>query len=293
MHSAPTHLFRTLFLAGLMISLSACSMGQIIVRTSQPILNGGVEAMNRETDLALAREAIPANIKMMEGMLIRDPDNLALQLLVAQGFYGYAYGFIEDEDRERAATFYRRCYEHGRKALTLAGITPNPETSTPAEFTASVNQATGKAVPAMFWTASCLGKWIDLNRTNVAGIAELASAATLMKRVLELDETFYFGGAHMFFGVYYGGRSPMFGGDFERAEHHFARANEINNNKLLLPDLLHAEYFDRQRLDKAGFETHLQRIIDAPDNLYPEMALVNNIARVKARRLLQYKDSWF
>lgn len=290
---SPLHFFRTLSLVVLMLLLSACSMGQIVVRSSQPVLDGGVEAMNRETDLMLARDAIPASIKMMEGMLVKDPDNSALQLLIAQGFYGYAYGFIEDEDRPRAAMFYRRCYEHGREALTLADVYADPETSTPAEFTAAISLAEDNAVPAMFWSASCLGKWIDLNRTNVAGIAELSSAATLMERVLELDETFYFGGAHMFFGVYYGGRSPMFGGDFERAEHHFSRANEINNNKLLLPDLLRAEYFDRQRLDKAGFEMRLQNIIDAPDNLYPEMALVNNIAKVKARQLLKNKDAWF
>jgi len=41
--------------------LSACSMGQMVVRGTQTILDSGVESMNRETDLQLARDAMPAN----------------------------------------------------------------------------------------------------------------------------------------------------------------------------------------------------------------------------------------
>ncbi|HYQ70864.1 MAG TPA: TRAP transporter TatT component family protein, partial [Gammaproteobacteria bacterium] len=149
------------------------------------------------------------------------------------------------------------------------------------------------AVPALFWTASCLGKWIDLNRDNVAGIASLASAATLMNRVLELDDSYYYGGPHLFFGVYYGGRAPMFGGDFELAEMHFRRASEINEGKLLIVDLLQAEFLYRQQLNRTAFNERLLYILDAPPGLYPEMALVNAISKQRAVYLLALEDEWF
>ena len=106
----------------LAVLLSACSVGQMVVRGSQTILDSGVDSMNRETDLELARAAMPANLKLIEGMLLEDPQNQELLLFAAQGFYGYSYGFIEIEDKERAQQLYRRCYNYALTALELAGL---------------------------------------------------------------------------------------------------------------------------------------------------------------------------
>ena len=272
---------------------SGCSTGQMVVRGTQSILDSGIVAMNQETDLELAQGAMPANLKLLEGMLIEDPGNTRLHLYAAEGFYGYTFGFIEMQDSHRAQHLYRRCYEHARVALQQSGVTLDPETSSPTEFEAAVGKAGKKAAPAMFWTASCLANWINLNRNSPAGIAELSSAATLMQRVIVLDDTFYHGGPHLFFGVYYGGRSPLFGGNYQLSEEHFRRAAEINDNKLLLVDVLQAEYLDRQRLDLDAFHTHLTRVIEAPDNLAPDMALMNAIAKQQAAQLLESEDDWF
>ena len=148
-------------------------------------------------------------------------------------------------------------------------------------------------VPAMFWAASCWAKWIDMHRDNPEAIAQLARAAAMMQRVLELDETFYFGGAHMFFGVYYGSRAPTIGGNFEKSRQHFDRAREITDGRLLIPDLLQAQYLARQQLDREQFHTLLTGIINAPDDLMPELGLQNQIAKRKAGLLLEMEDKWF
>ena len=272
---------------------SGCSTGQMVVRGTQSILDSGVVAMNRETDLDLARDAMPANLKLLEGMLIEDPDNTELRLYAAEGFYGYTFGFVEMQNGARARHLYRRCYEHARMALQQSGVPLDPETSAPVDFEAAVGKAGRGAVPAMFWTASCLANWINLNRSSPAGIAELSSAAVLMQRVLALDDVFYYGGPHLFFGVYYGGRSPLFGGNYQLSEQHFRRAAEINHDKLLLVDVLQAEYLDRQRLDRAAFNRRLTRVIEAPDNLAPDMALMNAIAKQQAAELIKAEDDWF
>ena len=288
------HILARLAVVGCSITLiTACSMGQMVVRGSQTILDSGVDSMNRETDLQLARDAMPANLKLIEGMLIEDPDNTELRIFAAEGFYGDSFGFIETEDPARARQLYRRCYGHAQRALQQAGVAIDPETAAPDALQTAVGKAGKKAVPALFWTASCLGKWIDLSRDDLALVASLANVAIVMQRVLELDNEFYFGGAHIFFGVYYGGRSPMLGGDFARAEAEFRRAAEINDHKLLIVDLLQAEFLDRQRLDQQAFHQRLTAILDAPEDLYPEMALVNGIARQKAARLLELEGEWF
>ena len=273
--------------------LSACSMGQMVVRGSQTILDSGSEAMNRETDLQLAEAAIPANLKLIEGMLIEDPDNRELLLFAAEGFYGYGYGFIELDDPARAAALYRRCQDYALRALALDGIQIDPGTASEAALQTATAGAGKGSVPALFWAASCLAQEINLNRDDIASIAGLSGAAVLMQRVMELDNEYYYGGAHLFFGVYYGGRSPMFGGDFSRAEQNFQRAAEINNNRLLMVDLLQAEYLHRQQLDRSAFHEQLVSIVEAPDDLYPEMALVNAIAKQRAARLLTLEEEWF
>jgi hypothetical protein len=280
------------FIAAVLLA-TGCSTGKMVVRGSQSIMDSGIEAMNSEPDLQLARAAMPANLKLMEGMLLEDPGNIELLLYTAQGFYGYSYGFIETEDAARAGTLYRRCYGYSRQALALRGFDIDPETATPDALRAAVAGAGKQDVPVLFWSASCLGKWVDMNRDNIAGIAGLSNVATLMQRVIELDETYYYGAAHLFFGVYYGGRAPMLGGDFALAEQHFERAAAINENKLLLVDLLHAEFLDRQQLDQAAFHQRLVGILEAPDDLYPQMALINGISKYKAALLLESEADWF
>jgi hypothetical protein len=294
MHPSTLTLVKRSCLLGITVWLAGgCSTGQLVVRGTQPILDGGIVAMNRETDLDLARGAMPANLKLLEGMLVEDPGNTRLHLYAAEGFYGYTFGFVEQFDSQRAQHLYRRCYEHARQALVQSGVTLDPEISAPEEFEAAVGEAGKNAVPAMFWTASCLANWVNLNRHSPAGIAQLASAAILMQRVLALNDTFYHGGPHLFFGVYYGGRPPLFGGNYALSEEHFRRAAEINHDKLLLVDVLQARYLDRQRLDREAFHRHLQRVIEAPDNLSPDLALMNAVAKQQAAELIKTEDAWF
>jgi hypothetical protein len=275
------------------LALGACSMGQIVARSSLPILESGNVAMNRETDLDLARAAIPANLKLVEGLIQELPDNADLRLQAAQGFYGYAYGFVEDEDNQRASGLYRRGWEHARWALQASGFHGDITALSTDELRRQLGDLGHRAVPALFWSASCWAKWIDMNRNDPARLADMGKAAALMERVLELDENYYHGGAHLFFGVFYGARPPMLGGDFERSARHFEKARALTQGKLLLVDMLQAEYLAHQQLDRKQFHERLIAVVNAPPDIYPEMGLINAIAQQKARRLLAKEEEWF
>jgi hypothetical protein len=271
---------------------SACSMDQTLVRASIPMIEGGVEALNHETDLELAEDSIPANLNMLQGMIKIDPQNTTLHTYAAQAFYGLAYGFNEDTLPERASDFYVRGMKHGIQALELNGAS-NLLDSTLADFNQQVSKMGKKDVPAMFWASSCLAKWIDMHRDDPVAISQLARATALMQRVIELDETFYFGGPHMYFGVYYGSRAPSIGGDYDKSREHFDRARQATNGKLLIADLLQAQFLARQMLDREQFHKLLTGIVNAPDDLMPELALQNQIAKRKAGLLLKKEEEWF
>lgn len=273
--------------------LSACSMGQLVARSSLPILESGNVSMNRETDLELARAAIPANLKLIEGLIEQLPNNPDLRLQAAQALYGYTYSFIEDEDSLRASRFYQRGLQHAFKALNIAGVAGDLSAMPAEELKQKLSKLNQRAVPALFWTASCWAKWIDMNRNDPARLAELGKAEALMQRVLELDENYYHGGAHLFFGAFYGGRPPMLGGDFARAANHFEKARAVTQGKFLIVDLLQAQYLARQQLDRPQFHRLLTAIVNAPSDLYPDMALVNAVSQSKAKRMLAQEEEWF
>jgi hypothetical protein len=280
-----------LALAGL--SLSGCSTSQLVARGASPLIDHGVAAMNRETDLELARASIPANLKMIEALLLADPGNVAYRVQAAMGFYGYALGFVEPDERDRAAELYQRARDHALVALERAGITPATLTGDAAGLEQALATLDARAVPALFWTASAWAKWIELQLDDPARLAELPRVESLMRRVLALDETYYYGGAHLFFGVYYGGRAPMFGGDFVLAARHFDRAAALSQNRLLFVEVYRARYLLRQTGDRAAFHATLKRVLDAPARLEPDLNLANAMAKKQAAALLTQEEDLF
>jgi hypothetical protein len=268
-------------------------MGQIVARSSVSILDGGVDALNRETDLTLAEAAIPANLKLIEGLISEDPDNPELLAYAAQGFYSYAFGFVELENRERADRFYRRGFHYGWRALERLGLKADADKTPVTELAGRVRKLGKGAVPALFWTASCWAKHIDLNRDNPVSIAGLAATEALMARVRELNPDYYYGGVHIYYGVYYGARAPMFGGDFARSERFFEVARSATEGRLLMVDVLQAEFLERQRFDRDAFHRLLTGVTGAPSGLLPEMALANAVAKQRAAYLLHREDEWF
>ncbi len=273
--------------------LSGCSTGQLVARGASPLIDYGVASMNRETDLELARDSIPANLKMIEAMVLADPGNAAYRVKAAMGFCGYALGFVEADHPGRAIDLYRRAFDYGRVALEHAGMSPASLTSDAAVFKSSLAALDVHAVPALFWTASAWAKLIELQLDDPARLAELPRVEALMQRVLDLDETYYHGGAHLFFGVYYGSRAPMFGGDFARATRHFDRAAALNHNHMLLVEVYRARYLFRQMGDRAAFHATLTRVLDAPLGPDPDLNLANMLAKKEAAALLTQEENLF
>ena len=294
MISIKIKLLRNLIFLGITLSyMSACSMAKITVRASMPMIEGGITAINRENDLLLAEAAMPANIELMEGMLINDPNNDTLRTYAAQAYYGYSFGFIEDTNPVRASRLYYRGFKHGIMALEEHGLSNTDIVGPLDTLQAVINKMDRDATAALFWTASCLAKWVDLNRDNAQSIAQLPKAVMLMQRVLQLDEHYYMSGANIFFGVYYGSRSPMMGGNFEKSRYFFEKAKNYNNDKLLLIGLLKSQYLYRQQLDKKAFHNTLTKILNAPVDIFPQQALITMIAKQKAALLLNKEEQWF
>src|ERR1051326_555526 len=98
------------------IAFSGCFQ-QIAVSSLGGIMQTGFEVLNQEQDRELADRSIASNLKLIETILEKDPDNTHYLLLASIGYSSYALGFVEDDSIERARLFYWRAKEFGLRIL--------------------------------------------------------------------------------------------------------------------------------------------------------------------------------
>jgi hypothetical protein len=77
------------------VLLSQCSVRTMAIREVTDLVQAGVPAFERDDDLELIKQSIPANIKLLEAMLESDPENLKLLSLLSQMYGSYTFGFVD------------------------------------------------------------------------------------------------------------------------------------------------------------------------------------------------------
>ncbi|MDZ7375064.1 MAG: TRAP transporter TatT component family protein [candidate division KSB1 bacterium] len=252
-----------------------------------------MSALFEESDLQLAEQAIASDLKLLEGLIKSDPNNEKFLLLACQGFASYALGFVEDQDPDRAKSLYLRGRDYGFKILHKNPLF-QPALSGELDRLATALKKFDKSdVPALFWTANNWANWINLNLTDTDALADLPRVQLMMQRVIELDEGYFFGGAHLFFATIYASRPKLLGGDADKAQHHFSRCFEFAQEKFLLPYVYYARYYAPRTFDTELFTNTLQKVLATPDDILPEQRLPNAIAKRKASDLLQKIDELF
>ena len=279
-----------------LLSLSVCSSciptkGMTVAAVGS-ILEDVAKSSSKQTDIAVIREGTPAYLMLIDGLIEAYPDNEELLLAGVKAYSSYATLFVE-EDREKAQLLYSKAKHYGLRALSkreqFKKLLPKPL----GQFEACVPDFRERDVPALFWTAGCWGSWISLSTHSVEAMADVPKVVTLMERVLELDEGFYYGGPHLFMGVYHSSRPKAYGGDPERARRHFERALELSQGRFLMAHVLYAKYYARQVFDRALFVSTLEKVMQTPADSVPELTLLNTIAKQQAKDLLEQVDEYF
>jgi hypothetical protein len=252
-----------------------------------------LESLSEEEDLQLAASAAASNLKLLEAAVKSDPRNPRLLLLACRGFSGYALAFVPEDEPERAAAFFARARGYGLRALALDRRLKAIEGLSAEEIPGLLRKCSKRDVPTLFWTSFAWGFWINLNRDKPAALAQLPKVEAIMGRVLELDETYFYGGPHLFFACLYASRTKLLGGDPERGKAHFDKNLDIHQGRFLLACYLYARYYAIQTQNKELCNSLLNKVLDAPSDLLPEQRLMNQVARQRAQDLLDGIDDYF
>jgi hypothetical protein len=276
-----------------LLMLSACLPNKkLTVASTAGLLEDVAKSSYRQSDLKLVREGMPAYLMLMDGMVAAWPGNDRLLLAAAQSYASYASGFVEGQDENYARALYARARDYALKSLAQRGL--QEPVATPFEsFQEQVHKMGQDDVPYLFWSAACWGNWIRLNLESMEAMAQLPRVETMMKRVLALDEGYYYGGPHVFMGIWYASRPKMAGGDLAKAHDHFLKAIELGQGKFLMTYVYYADQYARRVFDKQLFVSTLQKVIDTPADILPELTLLNTIAHDRAQTLLQQVNEYF
>ena len=83
---------------GLVLSLAAgCSIRRMAVDTVGDALAGGGTTFATDDDPELIKAALPFSLKLMESLLVENPNHQGLLFATASGFTQYAYAFVQQD----------------------------------------------------------------------------------------------------------------------------------------------------------------------------------------------------
>jgi hypothetical protein len=281
------------FFLCLLFLLSACFPNKkLTVGATATLLEEVAKASSKQSDLRILREGMPAYLMLMDGMVEAWPDNEQLLLAAAQTYSSFASIFVEEQDKEYAKLLFGKGRNYALRSLERRGL-KEPLQSHFEDFKEGLKGLGKRDVPYLFWGATCWANWIRMNLDSMEALAELPRVEWMMQRVLEIDEGFYYGGPHLFMGIWLASRPKIAGGDLKKAQGHFLKALDLGQGKFLMAYVYYANYFARQALDKDLFISTLQKVLETPADISPELTLLNTVAKEKAKELLTHVEEYF
>jgi hypothetical protein len=257
-----------------------------------PILDPLTLSLQKQTDLELLKEGAPSLLLLLDGLVASDPENAPLLMTAIKAYGAYATILYEEGQVERAVNMSLKTKEYGIKLIQQLPGLKNINDATLAEIDQSLNKISPGKAPQLFWGAYGWAIWINYQKGAPAAMADLPKVEPMMLRVVELDESYYYGGAHIFLGAYYGSRPKMFGGKPEASREHFEKALALNDRKFLLTHVTYAETYARTMFDRKLYLELLTEVIEQP-MADSDMASSNKLAKNKAEKLIAQVDDFF
>jgi hypothetical protein len=220
-------------------------------------------------------------------------ENIETLALMTRAIYFYADSYLRG-DEKAYLDYMDRAVWWGERALIAASPEFGEQMRKKAKYHEAIAIVGIEGLPAMYWYATALGKWARASGFGVL-VGQKDNIKATMTRALELDEHYYHGGPHRYFGAFYAIAPGFAGGDPEQSKIHYQQSLDFApyflGTKVLMAENLATKLDDEEMFDRL-----LQEVIDAdisavPPEILPEMA----IEKQKAIELQKQKveDDWF
>ena len=297
---------RACVLLAVLLASSGCNINKMAVDQMVPLLEQTRDDFLEGGVVDNARAAGPGLIALLNGLALASPENPELRALQAELNFSYAFAFLEQSDPVWATAYYQKAQQ-----AALAGLAGEDEDLAAelaklplAELEAALADADEEdALPCLFWWAMARGAEVNLHRSDPERVTDLPRVDVVMEWVVSERPGFFHAGPHLYLGMRYLSLPESLGGEPEKGLGHLEKVLSATKDKHLLAKVIKAQFYApslaatpagasmeqvlaaQQRAWEA-FYGGLSEVLAAPDDLWPEGALFNAVAKQRARELL-------
>lgn len=268
-----------------------------------PVLSGCVSSMTGRladnlsnaildnNDPQTVADGGPAFLLLIDGLLRDDPENESLLRSAATLYTAYSSIYVTDKARAERLTDKGLGYALDAVCAGRSKACGLKEMKFDA-FQTLVGEMTETDLPSLYTLGVAWAGWIEAHRDDWNAVADIARVEAIMRRVLQVDETFRDGGAHLYLGILATLIPPAMGGEPEKARVHFERAMEISGGENLMVKVAYARRYARLVFDRELHDRLLKEVLAADPDV-EGYALMNALARREAEALLESGEDYF
>lgn len=224
-----------------------------------------------------AAEAYPnasINVKLSRG-----------HFFLADAFYGLA-----DNAKMRDDNFTKGL-GYAEKSLQYSAPEMVAQVKDGAKWSEAVASASTEAIDGLYWYAVNLGKWAA-SKGFVTKLRYKDDIKNTMLRVQDLNPDYYYGASQRYFGAFEAATAGLAGGDLEKSNKNFERADQMAPD-YLANKVLWAEYWAIKTQNKAKFTQLLNDVLAADPTKNPLLEPENRKEQAKAKKLLAAVEEHF
>jgi hypothetical protein len=260
------------------------------------LMKGLTDSLYSQKDIVLVKEGAPSYLLLVEGLIKSNPKDRGYLVTGIQMFTAYSGAFVTDDERKKI--FALKTKEWAIQLLETYPAFVKYQKSTDREqkdkllsdFLKSVKKSD---VGNVFWAGNAWIMWILANLDSTEAFIDLPVAKAIIDRIYVLDDKYYYGAPHLYYGVFYAAFPKEIGGDLAKAKKEFDIALNISGDKLLMTKTFYADFYLKPRNDKKSYENTLKEVINADLEKFPEMRLINSITQLQAKEMLSKIDEIF
>ncbi len=268
----------------LAVLLAGCAGG--ISRQFADNLSGAVA---NQDDIETVRAGAPAFLLLVDGLIEGSPGDPVLLNAGSRLYGAYASAFVED--RERRLRLTDRALGYARRAICdeIAELCTSPEYPLFRQVIASTE---ADQVPLLYSYGAALAGWIQARTDDWKALARLPRVETLMQRVVELDEGYDHGRAHLYLGAIACRLPASLGGKPHLGQTHFEKAIALSNGQDRMAHVEYAASCARLLYDRELHDRLVAEVLES-EAWAAGLTLSNALARHRAEQLRASANDYF
>jgi hypothetical protein len=282
---------RLLPLRHLLLLLVVFTLGACTSMFTSRLGNNLSSAILNQDDPETVKAGAPAYLLLLDSLIEGSPHDATILIAGAKLYSVYDAVFVEDAERAKRLSTKARNYARRAMCLkqdALCAVDQGPFT----KMLPVLNDRRYEHLPALYTSALAWALWIQHHSDNWAAVADLPKIEAMLNRVVELQDDFEHGQAHLYLGLLHSQRPPALGGKPELAKRHFEKALHYSQGKDLIVKVEYARHYGRMMFEQELHDRLLNEVLNA-EVVVPGYTLSNVLAQRQARELLRSSADYF